>query len=140
MRTYNRAVVLGHAGNDPVLRSTKSGKSVLNLSVATNLRRKDGPEETTWHRVVFWDRLADIVNAHVRKGSPLYVEGSMSSTSWTDKDGTSRTRMEINARELILLGGGPGAPARTAPRARPPEPRPSLQGEERGEVVEDIPF
>jgi single-strand DNA-binding protein len=139
MRTYNRAVVIGHAGNDPVLRSTKSGKSVLNLSIATNLRRKDGPEETTWHRVVFWDRLAEIVNSNVRKGSPLYVEGTMSMSSWTDKDGTERSRTEINARELLLLGSAPAGAQLTAPRARPPA-RPQADGEERGEVVEDIPF
>jgi len=140
MRTYNRAVVIGHAGNDPVLRATKSGKSVLNLSIATNLRRKDGPEETTWHRVVLRDRLAEIVSNNVRKGSPLYVEGSMSTSSWTDKDGTQRHRTEINARELILLGAPPAGRPRTAPRARPAGPPPGPTGEERGEVVEDIPF
>ena len=138
MRTYNRAVVLGHAGNDPVLRYTKSGKAVLNLSVATNLKRRDGPEETTWHRVVFWDRLAEIVSKNVHKGSPMYVEGSMSATEWTDREGVARKRIEINARELILLSGsveGVGSSAR-----RPVDKPAGRDGEERGEIVADIPF
>ena len=138
MRTYNRAVVIGHAGNDPVLRYTKTGKAVTNLSVATNLRRKEGPEETTWHRIVFWDRLAEIVGEQVRKGSAVYVEGPMSISEWTDKEGAARTKVEINARELILLGNASGA-ADTAPRARPPISM-AASGEEMGEVVEDIPF
>jgi len=137
MRTYNRAVVLGHAGNDPVLRRTKTGKAVTNLSVATNLKRRDGPEQTTWHRVVFWDGLAEIVCNNARKGSPLYVEGSMSSSRWTDRDGKDRDRMEINARELILLGPA-SRPVTTAPRGRSAARAPD--GEERGEVVEDIAF
>jgi len=106
MRTYNRAVILGHAGNDPVLRSTRNGKPVTNISIATNIRRKDGTEETTWHRVVFWDGLAEIVANHVRKGDALYVEGSMSASIWRDTQGIERERIEVNARELILLGKG----------------------------------
>ena len=94
MRTYNRAVVLGHAGNEPILRHTKSGKAVLNLSVATNSKRRDGPEETTWHRIVFWDRLAEIVSKRVRKGSPLYIEGSMSATEWTDREDRIRVLLD----------------------------------------------
>lgn len=138
MRTYNRAVVLGHAGNEPILRHTKSGKAVLNLSVATNSKRRDGPEETTWHRIVFWDRLAEIVSKRVRKGSPLYVEGSMSATEWTDREGVARRRTEIYARELVLLGpsgedsGPDGHRVRGNSRGE--------DGEERGEVVVDIPF
>ena len=138
MRTYNRAVVIGHAGSDPVLRYTKGGKAVTNLSIATNFKRKDGPEETTWHRVVFWDRLAELVGTHVRKGTALYVEGSMSTTEWTDKDGQKKTSLEINARELILLGRSGGAPGSTPWSGQNPQQLPD--GEERGEVIEDIPF
>jgi single-strand DNA-binding protein len=138
MRTYNRAIVIGHAGNDPVLRYTKNGKAVTNLSIATNIRRKDGPEETTWHRVVFWDGLAEIIGKHGRKGMPLYVEGSMSSSEWTDKEGVRRTRMEINARELILLGRAGDTPQPVVQSQ--PAPTRAPDGEERGEVVEDIPF
>ena len=142
MRTYNRATVIGHVGNDVVLRYTQSGQAVTNLSLATNERRKDGPEVTTWHRVVLWGRLAELAEKYVRKGEPVYVEGPLCSRHWTDKEGETHFRTELSAKELIFLGSrGEEDGSDQTPRAQTSAaPAPANDGEERSEVVEDIPF
>lgn len=142
MRTYNRATVIGHVGNDVVLRYTQSGQAVTNLSLATNERRKDGPEVTTWHRVVLWGKLAELAEKYVRKGEPVYVEGPLCSRQWTDKEGETHFRTELSAKELIFLGSkGEGTgPTQTSPPQTSDSPPPESDGEERSEVVEDIPF
>ncbi len=140
MRTFNRATLIGNVGNDVVLRRTQTGKPVVNLSLATSLRKKDGQEATTWHRVVLWDRLAELCEQYVTKGAPLYVEGTITSRDYIDADGNKRTRNEVVGRELIFLGRGnsghedPEAPvvARSGKKAR--------DGEELVEVREEIPF
>lgn len=103
MKTYTRATVIGHIGGDVILRHTKGGKPVVNLSVATNERRKDGVEQTTWHRAVLWDRLAEFASNRLNKGEPVYIEGRLSSNDWVDQQGNRRTRTEIVAHELIQL-------------------------------------
>jgi single-strand DNA-binding protein len=142
MRTYNRATVIGHVGNDVVLRYTQSGQAVTNLSLATNERRKDGPEVTTWHRVVLWGRLAEIAEKYVRKGEPVYVEGPLCSRQWTDKEGETHFRTELSAKELIFLGSrGEENDSDKTPRAQTSTaPAPANDGEERSEIVEDVPF
>ncbi len=144
LRTYNRATVIGHVGNDVILRYTQSGQAVTNLSLATNERRKEGPEVTTWHRVVLWGRLAEIAEKYVRKGEPVYVEGPLCSRQWTDKEGETHFRTELTAKELIFLGsrdedGGKVTPPSGGIQTSSPLP-PASDGEERAEVVEDIPF
>ncbi len=138
MRSYNRTTVIGNVGHDVVVRYTQTGKPVVNLRIATSERRKDGDPVTTWHRAVLWDRLAELAEKYVRKGSPVYVEGPLQSRLWTDKEGNQRSQLEISAREMILLGGRPeGGP----PSARVIAPgRKAPDGEEIAEVVEDIPF
>jgi len=137
MRCYNRATVIGHVGHDVVVRYTQTGKPVVNLRIATSERRKDGTEVTTWHRAVLWDQLAELAHKHVRKGMPLYVEGPLHNNPWTDKDGNARNQLEISAREMIMLGGRSGG----ADGVRVIDPgNKQRDGEEIGEVVEDIPF
>jgi hypothetical protein len=87
MRTYNRATIIGRVGNEVVLRYTKSGKAVVNLRLATNERRKDGPETTTWHRVVLWERQAELAEKYLTKGCLVYVEGNLTARDWTDAQG-----------------------------------------------------
>jgi len=107
MRSFNRTVLIGNVGGDAVLRHTNTGKAVVNLSLATNSRRKDQEEPiTTWHRVVLWDRLAEVAHRYVKKGQPLYIEGPLSHRVWTDGEGTERNSTEVTAREMILLNGG----------------------------------
>ncbi|MEE2829705.1 MAG: single-stranded DNA-binding protein [Myxococcota bacterium] len=145
MRSYNRATVLGHVGNDIVLRYTQSGKPVVNLRLATNDRRRDGPETTTWHRVVLWDKLAELASRHVRKGQPVYVEGPLSSRQWTDQAGITHRQIELTARECIFLGESP--PARPVDLAASSNelPEASTQGctaqdgEELDEVLVELP-
>ena len=141
-RGINKVILVGNLGADPETRYTAGGSAVTKIRIATSETWRDKQsgeqqERTEWHRVTFFGRLAEIAGSHARKGSPIYVEGTMSSSEWTDKDGVRRNRTEINARELILLNGG--GDAQTAPRARPVRGK-ARDGEERGEVVEDIPF
>lgn len=143
LRTYNTSTVLGRVGNDVILRYTQSGQAVTNLSLATNERRKDGPEVTTWHRVVLWGKLAELAERYVRKGEAVYVEGPLSSRLWTDKDGETHSRLELTAKELIFLGGR-NEEAGEKPSSTPLPSQQSTEtaddGEERQEVVADIPF
>jgi single-strand DNA-binding protein len=134
MRTYNRATIIGHVGSEVVLRYTQSGKPVVNLSVATQTHRKDGPKVTTWHRVVLWDKLAELAEKYVAKGDPVYVEGSLMQRDWTDKDGVTHKQTELNARKLIFLGRPRDGESISQPGRR------SNSGEELGEVREQIPF
>jgi single-strand DNA-binding protein len=135
MRTYNRATVIGRVGNEVVLRHTQSGTAVVNLSLATSERRKDGPEHTTWHRVVLWDRLAELAHKFVSKGRMVYVEGPLSMRGWTDAQGLKHERMEMTARELLFMGDGPKAGGDDAL-----EETLADDGEEKGEVTGTIPF
>lgn len=108
MRGVNKATIMGNVGNDPEMKYTASGQAVANFSVATNesWTGKDGQknERTEWHRIVAWGKLAEICGQYVAKGKPVYVEGSIRTRSWEDKDGNTKYTTEIHARELQLLG------------------------------------
>lgn len=140
MRTYNRATLIGHVGNDVELRRTATGKSVVNLSLATTQRHKDKEASTTWHRIVLWDKHAELAERFVRKGHCLYVEGPLNERKWTDSAGVTRFKTELVARELIFLTkaatGHEDAPGArfSAPGQRAPD------GEELSEVRGEIPF
>jgi|GEM_PF-1729952 len=144
MRTFNRATIIGRVGSEVVMRNTTGGKPVVNLSIATNERRKDGVETTVWHRTVLWDRLAEYAGQYLKKGDPVYVEGRIGTNQWTDREGVLRYRTEITARELIGLQGRRGAEQGAVQvdyrpsGSRPPGQR--ADGEESAEVSEEIPF
>lgn len=114
MRGVNKATILGNVGSDPEMKYTASGQAVANFSVATNesWTGKDGQkhERTEWHRIVAWGRLAEICGQYLSKGKPVYVEGSIRTRSWEDKDGNTKYTTEIHARELQLLGSSQEAP------------------------------
>lgn len=109
MKGVNKCIVMGNATADPQYNLTNGGHAVATLSIATNETFTDAngqkQERAEFHRVVFWDKLADIVNQYIRKGSPLYVEGKMRTRKYNDQTGTERYITEINATELVMMGG-----------------------------------
>jgi len=118
MASVNKVILVGNLGVDPEVRSFPSGGQVCNVRIATTDRWKDRqsgePKEVTeWHNVVFNDRLAEIAGQYLRKGAPVYVEGSLRTRKWTDKDGNERYTTEIRATNMQLLGGrqGQGGPS-----------------------------
>ncbi len=111
-RGVNKAIIVGRLGNDPEIRYTQNGTAVATLSLATTERWKNQQgnqeERTEWHRVVFFGRLAEICGEYLRKGSQIYVEGSLRTNKYTDRNGIERYSTEINGREMQMLGGGGG--------------------------------
>ena len=115
-RSLNKAILIGNLGQDPEVRSTSSGSRVANFSLATSRRWKgqngEPQEKTEWHRIVAWNNkgstLADVVERFCKKGDKVYVEGSIEYRSWQDREGQTRYTTEINAREILLLGGRGG--------------------------------
>lgn len=105
--SVNKAILIGNLGNDPELNRTSSGTAVVNLSIATHRKwtGRDGStqEETQWHRVVVWGTSAERCHQYLRKGSKVFIEGRLSTSSWTDRDGVDRRRTEIVARRVQFL-------------------------------------
>lgn len=113
MASVNKVILIGNVGKDPEVRYNPSGGAWCTLSLATtrnwkNRETGERQEETEWHRVVFNDRLAEIVGEYVRKGRPLYVEGRLKTRKWQDKEGRDTYTTEIIAQEMQLLGGREG--------------------------------
>ncbi|MDO9199661.1 single-stranded DNA-binding protein [Rhodoferax sp.] len=143
MASVNKVILVGNCGRDPEIRYLPSGQAVANISVATSSRRKDkntgeSIEDTQWHRVTFYDRLAEIAGEYVKKGQPIYVEGRLKYGKYTDQAGVEKNTVDIIATEMQLLGkregmGGPGGDeggggggySRPAPASRPPAPAPA---------------
>jgi single-strand DNA-binding protein len=102
-------MLIGNLGADPEVRSTPSGTRVATLSVATSRSWTDRggaeQEKTEWHRVVAWDRLAEICERYLKKGDRVYVEGRIEYRQWEGQDGQTRYTTEIRAREMVMLGG-----------------------------------
>jgi len=174
MASVNKVIVVGNLGADPETRFLPSGEAVTNIRVATTDKWKDKAsgemkEATEWHRIVFNGRLAEIAGEYLRKGSQVYVEGSLRTRKWTDKDGVEKFTTEIRADEMKMLGkregmGGQGgdddggydsAPRRSAPpAARAPagggagaggsgggaRPAPSKPASGFDDMDDDIPF
>ena len=114
MASVNKVILMGNCGKDPEVRTMADGKQVANVSIATSTRRKDkhsGETITTteWHRVVFYDRLAEIVGQYVHKGEPLYVEGRLKYGKYNNKEGVEVQTADVVATEIQLLGQRPSA-------------------------------
>ncbi len=159
MASVNKVILIGNCGRDPEMRYLPSGQAVANISIATSTRRKDKTsgemiEDTQWHRVTFYDRLAEIAGEYVKKGRPVYVEGRLKYGKYTGQDGIEKNTVDIIATELQLLGGregggggggdDEGAPRRapaSAPRAAPAAaPRAPARQADPGDLDDDIPF
>ena len=155
MASVNKVQLIGNVGRDPETRYLPDGKAVCNISVATSTRRKNREtgevtETTEWHRVTFYERLAEIAGEYVRKGKPVYVEGRLKYGKYTDQAGVEKNTVEIIATELQLLGGRDDAPQQgQAPQGQPAQrpqrpaepqrqaPRPASGFED---MDDDIPF
>ncbi len=153
MASVNKVIVVGNLGADPETRYLPSGEAVTNIRVATTDKWKDKAsgemkEATEWHRIAFFGRLAEVAGEYLKKGSQVYVEGSLRTRKWQDKDGHDRYSTEIRADVMQMLGsrsgsGEPrGAPAggsagEPAAEARPAAKKPAGKFDD---MADDIPF
>ena len=146
----NKVILVGNLGKDPEVRYMPSGGAVANLTIATTDQWKDKQsgekqERTEWHNVVFYNRLAEIAGEYLRKGSQVYVEGSLRTRKWQDKDGRDRYTTEINATELQMLGSRGGGSAgfdggqQSAPAQSRPQSQPQQQSQPQGQQQQSQP-
>jgi len=151
MAGVNKVILVGNLGKDPETRYTPSGSAVTNITIATSESWKDKQtgeqqERTEWHRVVFFNRLAEVAGEYLRKGSQVYVEGKIQTRKWQDQNGQDRYTTEIVGNEMQMLGsrgdnagGGRPAPQQASSQApqqqsrqAPPAPADDFE--------DDIPF
>ena len=153
MASVNKVIIVGNLGRDPEIRTFPSGDQVANVTVATTDKWKDKQtgemkESTEWHRITFNGRLAEIAGQYLRKGSQVYVEGSLRTRKWTDQSGVEKYSTEIRADSLQMLGArqDTAAPALAARPAPPPQrqaPAPAPRGSTGSgfdDMDDDIPF
>jgi single-strand DNA-binding protein len=145
-RGINKVILIGNLGDDPETRYMPSGKAVTNIRLATSSSwtdRQSGErkEQTEWHSVVLFDKLGEISAEYLRKGSQVYIEGSLRTRKWQDKEGKDRYSTEIVAREMQMLGSRQGGSARSDNKStdeqRAPMGTPSTNDEP---FDDDIPF
>ena len=110
MASVNKVIIIGNLGKDPEVRYLASGSAICNITVATSRQWKDKTsgerqEETEWHRITFFDRMAEIAGEYLKKGKSVYVEGRLKTRKYTDKDGVEKYATDIIATEMQLLGG-----------------------------------
>lgn len=144
MASVNKVILVGNCGRDPEIRYLPNGKAVTNVSIATSSRRKDRNsgemiEDTQWHRVVFYERLAEIAGEYMKKGKPVYVEGRLKYGKYTDQSGTEKYTTDIVATELQLLGGRDESSAPSSAPAPRQAPAPANSGDF-SDMDDDIPF
>lgn len=113
MASVNKVILVGNLGRDPEVRYSPDGAAICNVTIATSSQWKDKAsgerrEETEWHRVVFYNRLAEIAGEYLRKGRPVYVEGRLKTRKWQGQDGQDRYTTEIVADQMQMLGGREG--------------------------------
>ncbi len=161
MASVNKVILIGNLGKDPEVRYTPNGSAIATVTLATSRQWKnkesgERQEETEWHRVVFFDRLAEIAGEYLKKGKSIYVEGRLKTRKWQDKEGQDRYTTEIVANEMTMLGSKDGggsavddagsgqAPARREASAPAPRPAPSKPAAKTGtgfeDMDDDIPF
>lgn len=147
-RGVNKVILIGNLGSDPEVRYTPSGSAVANVNLATSETWRDKgtgelQDRTEWHRIVFFNRLAEIVGEYLRKGSKIYVEGSLRTRKWQDKNGVERHTTEIIANEMHILdsrnGGSNSNQAHQEPSTAA-EPANTLEPVSNVDFEDDIPF
>lgn len=154
-RGVNKVIIVGNLGQDPEVRYLPQGGAVANLSIATSESWKDKAtgemkEQTEWHRVVIYQRLAEIAGEYLRKGSKVYLEGKLKTRKWTDKDGVERYTTEIVANELQMLDGKQDGQQQARQQSAPTpaqQPRQQAQAQQQRAPMEppidfdsDVPF
>ena len=141
MASLNKVILIGNLGRDPEVRYTQNGSAVANFTLATNEvwtdKGGERQERTEWHRIVVWGKQAEIVREHLTKGKQVYVEGSIQTRQWDDREGNKRQTTEIKALRVLMLGRPEPGEARmssavTSPEAAAEEPGPPPE--------DDIPF
>jgi single-strand DNA-binding protein len=165
MASVNKVIIVGNLGKDPEVRYMPSGSAICSIAVATSRQWKDKTsgerqEETEWHRITFFDRMAEIAGEYLKKGKSVYVEGRLKTRKYTDKEGVEKYATEIIATDMQLLGGREGGssmaggmddgdmgasrapqrgapPARSAPAAQKPATAPKSNFDD---MDDDIPF
>lgn len=143
-RGINKVILVGNLGGDPEVRYTPSGSAVTSLSIATSETWKDkqtgqAQERTEWHKVVFFNRLAEVAGEYLKKGSKIYAEGSLRTRKWQDKNGQDRYTTEIVGQSMQMLdakGSGPSA----MPRQEQEMPAPEMETQSSDNFDDDIPF
>lgn len=149
-RGINKVILVGNLGADPENRTSQTGNAITNISIATSETWKDKStgqqqERTEWHRVVFFNRLAEIAAEYLRKGSKVYVEGSLRTRKWQDQNGQDRYTTEVVGNEMQMLdsrgmgGDQHGGGTQSAPPPQP-QPQPTSGGSGFDPVDDDIPF
>ena len=145
----NQAQIIGHLGKDPEVRYLPSGEAVANFSIATTEKWKDKNtgeprEETEWHRISVFGRLAEIVGEYLKKGSLVFVQGKLKTRKYTDGQGIERYSTEIRAEAMKMLGGRDSnqgsAPAQRQAPAANPRPAPARAPSGFDDMDDDIPF
>lgn len=142
-RGINKVILVGNLGNDPETRYSAGGSAITTISIATSESWKDkqtgeAQERTEWHRVKFFGRLAEIAGEYLKKGRQVYVEGSLRTDKYTDKNGVERYTTDIIASEMQMLGGNPGEGG-SKPAERSAKPAPASR-EPAGDPDDEIPF
>ena len=143
MASVNKAILIGNLGRDPEVRHTAGGTPVANFTMATTDRWNDPAsgekkERTEWHRIVVWGKQAEIAGEYLRKGRQVYVEGSLQTREWTDREGNKRYTTEIRAQRFQMLGRRDEQPE-AAPQPAP-QPAPAVAESSAGYEDDDIPF
>ena len=145
----NKCIIVGNLGNDPEIRALPSGVQVTTISVATSESWKDKQtgeqqEKTEWHRIVFFNRLAEIAGEYLKKGSKVYIEGALRTNKWQDNQGNDRYTTEIVASEMQMLDSrGDSSPAQSQPAQPEPAQQQSVADamqEDFDDDLGDIPF
>ena len=150
MASVNKVILVGNLGKDPETRYAPNGEAICNITLATTDTWKDKAsgekrEATEWHKVGFFGKLAEIAGQYLRKGSQVYIEGSLRTRKWTDKENVERYTTEIRADVMKMLGGkGDGqqndTPRQSAPAPSTPAPKKQASGVGFGDFDDDIPF
>jgi len=152
-RGVNKVILVGNLGRDPEIKYTASGAAIANVTIATSESWNDKQtgekvEKTEWHRVVAFQRLAEIMGEYLRKGSQVYIEGKLQTRKWQDQSGQDRYTTEVVANEMQMLGGRPsdaGAPSQAGGGGgfrKSPEPQkaPAQPAADNDFADDDIPF
>ena len=142
-RGINKVILVGNVGKDPETRYMPNGKAVTNFSIATSdgwtdKQTGDKQERTEWHNVVLFEKLAEIASQYLRKGSQVYIEGSLRTRKWQDKEGKDRYTTEIVGREMQMLGGRSGSAGGVSSESSAPAS--SSPPADDGGFDDDIPF
>jgi single-strand DNA-binding protein len=141
MGSLNKVMLIGNLGRDPEVRYTQSGAPVANFTMATTDRWNDAgtgekKERTEWHRIVVWGKQAEIVGEYMRKGKQVYVEGTLQTREWTDREGNKRYTTEVRAQRVQMLGRAGDAPE----PVHAPEDEGAVAETGGGFAEDDIPF